>query len=38
MIRFSCARDEPFVMLDIFHPVREDFVEKERGLTSILDK
>jgi hypothetical protein len=30
MIRFSCACDEPFVMLDIFHPVREDFVEKVR--------
>jgi len=30
MIRFSCARDEPFVVLDIFHPVPEDFVEKVR--------
>jgi hypothetical protein len=23
--------DEPFVMLDIFHPVREDFVEKAKN-------
>lgn len=38
MIRFSCARDEPFVVLDIFHPILEEIVEKERGLTSILDK
>jgi quercetin dioxygenase-like cupin family protein len=29
-----CIGDEPFVMLDIFHPVREDFVARlmdERG-------
>ena len=25
--------DEPFVMLDIFHPVREDFIEKVRKQT-----
>lgn len=24
----TCMGDEPFVMLDIFHPVREDFVAK----------
>jgi len=24
----TCLGDEPFVMLDIFYPVREDFVEK----------
>jgi len=24
----SCIGDEPFVMLDIFYPVREDFIEK----------
>jgi len=24
----SCLGDEPFVMLDIFYPVREDFLEK----------
>jgi quercetin dioxygenase-like cupin family protein len=24
----TCIGDEPFVMLDIFYPVREDFVEK----------
>lgn len=24
----TCLGDEPFVMLDIFHPVREDFIEK----------
>lgn len=24
----TCIGDEPFVMLDIFHPVREDFIEK----------
>lgn len=27
----SCIGDEPFVMLDIFHPVREDFIEKLKG-------
>ena len=25
--------DEPFMMLDIFHPVREDFIEKVRKQT-----
>jgi quercetin dioxygenase-like cupin family protein len=25
-----CLGDEPFVMLDIFYPVREDFIEKLR--------
>jgi quercetin dioxygenase-like cupin family protein len=25
--------DEPFVMLDIFHPVRDDFIEKVRNQT-----
>jgi len=24
----TCIGDEPFVMLDIFFPVREDFIEK----------
>ncbi len=24
----TCISDEPFVMLDIFFPVREDFIEK----------
>ena len=24
----NCISDEPFVMLDIFYPVREDFIEK----------
>lgn len=24
----TCVGDEPFVMLDIFYPVREDFLEK----------
>jgi quercetin dioxygenase-like cupin family protein len=24
----TCLGDEPFVMLDIFYPVREDFIEK----------
>ncbi len=27
----TCIGDEPFVMLDIFYPVREDFVEKLRN-------
>jgi quercetin dioxygenase-like cupin family protein len=24
----TCTSDEPFVMLDIFYPIREDFIEK----------
>jgi len=24
----ACIGDEPFVMLDVFHPVREDFIAK----------
>lgn len=24
----ACAGDEPFIMLDIFYPVRKDFIEK----------
>ena len=24
----TCIGDKPFVMLDIFYPVREDFIEK----------
>jgi quercetin dioxygenase-like cupin family protein len=24
----TCLGDEPFVMLDVFYPVREDFIEK----------
>ncbi|HEY69264.1 MAG TPA: cupin domain-containing protein [Anaerolineae bacterium] len=27
----TCLGDDPFVMLDIFHPVREDFIEKVHG-------
>jgi len=27
----ACAGDEPFVMLDIFCPIREDFVEELKG-------
>lgn len=27
----TCISDEPFVMLDIFYPVREDFIEKLRS-------
>ena len=27
----TCIGDEPFVMLDVFYPVREDFIEKLRG-------
>ncbi len=26
-----CIGDEPFVMLDIFYPVREDFIQKLRN-------
>lgn len=26
----TCLGDEPFVMLDIFHPVREDFLDQVR--------
>lgn len=26
----ACIGDEPFVMLDIFYPVREDFIQKLR--------
>jgi quercetin dioxygenase-like cupin family protein len=26
----TCLGDEPFVMLDIFYPVREDFIDKLR--------
>jgi len=28
----TCIGDEPFVMLDIFYPVREDFIEKLKGV------
>ncbi|HID88023.1 MAG TPA: cupin domain-containing protein [Anaerolineae bacterium] len=30
----TCLGDEPFVMLDVFHPVREDFIAqcKSRGV------
>ncbi len=24
----TCIGDEPFVMLDVFYPIREDFIEK----------
>jgi quercetin dioxygenase-like cupin family protein len=27
----TCLGDEPFVMLDIFYPVREDFIDKLKG-------
>jgi len=26
----TCIGDEPFVMLDVFYPIREDFIEKEK--------
>lgn len=29
----TCIGDEPFVMLDIFYPVREDFIEKLKGMS-----
>ncbi len=30
----TCLGDEPFVMLDIFHPVRQDFIQLvQRGLS-----
>lgn len=28
----TCVGDDPFVMLDIFFPVREDFIEKTRSI------
>ncbi len=27
----ACIGDEPFIMLDIFYPAREDFLEKIKG-------
>jgi quercetin dioxygenase-like cupin family protein len=27
----ECIGDEPFIMLDIFYPIREDFIEKLEG-------
>ncbi len=30
----TCIGDEPFVMLDIFYPVREEFAAKIRGHTT----
>ncbi len=29
----TCIGDEPFIMLDIFYPVREDFIEKSKQLS-----
>jgi quercetin dioxygenase-like cupin family protein len=27
----TCIGDEPFIMLDVFYPIREDFIEKMAG-------
>ena len=29
----TCIGEEPFVMLDIFYPIREDFIEKLKNST-----
>jgi quercetin dioxygenase-like cupin family protein len=29
----TCIGDQPFVMLDIFYPIREDFIEKLKKLS-----
>jgi len=34
----TCLGDEPFVMLDIFYPVREDFIEKLRQSSRVARK
>lgn len=31
----TCLGDEPFVMLDIFYPIREDFVKKSEDSSSM---
>ena len=32
----TCIGDEPFVMLDIFYPIREDFLEKLKTPQSLM--
>lgn len=32
----TCIGDEPFVMLDIFYPVREDFIEKLNNTIALM--
>ena len=34
----TCIGDEPFVMLDIFYPVREDFIEKLKRKVEVNEK
>lgn len=36
----TCVGDEPFVMLDIFYPLREDFIEKlkQKNVTEYMNK
>lgn len=31
----TCIGEKPFIMLDIFYPVREDFLQKLRGQTPV---
>ena len=31
----TCEGDEPFVMLDIFYPVREDFIEQIKQTSAV---
>jgi quercetin dioxygenase-like cupin family protein len=33
----TCIGDEPFVMLDIFYPVREDFIDKLENSLSLKE-
>jgi len=33
----TCMGDEPFVMLDIFYPVREDFIDKLENSLSLKE-
>jgi quercetin dioxygenase-like cupin family protein len=33
----SCIGNEPFVMLDIFYPVREDFIEKLKQCSDVKE-
>jgi quercetin dioxygenase-like cupin family protein len=34
----TCLGEEPFVMLDIFHPIREDLVEKLKREVPLSDR
>ena len=34
----TCIGDEPFVMLDIFYPVREDFIKKLKQPSDALEQ